>query len=218
MAEQSKPYRPLGISTLPSHTGYSRPFFHVQNPVKVFSSAMEVMTDLRFIAAGTVSADLDIETATQKMISRGVRSLLVVDIHEDVIGIITSRDLLGDRPAAAMRKRNVGISQLQVRDIMTGGEHIEVLHLNDVLHARVGDIVATLKNSGRQHALVMEEESFSGKKLICGIFSASQIARQLGTHTQKHVLSDTFADIDRAIQLNAAADPSPPDQTTTNFP
>ena len=218
MAEQSRPYRPLDISTLPSHTGYSRPFFHVQNPVKVFSSAVEVMTYLRFIAAGTVSADLDIETATQKMISRGVRSLLVVDMHEDVIGIVTSRDLLGDRPAAAMQKRGVGISQVQVRDIMTGADHIEVLHLNDVLHARVGDIVATLKNSGRQHALVMEEESFSGKKLICGIFSASQIARQLGTPTQKHVLSETFADIDRAIQLNAAAEAPSFDQASTNSP
>ena len=211
MVEQRKPYAALGISTLPPHTGYSRPFFHVQNPVKVFSSALEVMTDLRFVAAGTVSADLDIETASQKMIARGVRSLLVIDIHEDVIGIVTSRDLLGDRPARAMEVRAVGISQLRVRDIMTGAEHIEVLRLNDVLHARVGDIVATLRNSGRQHALVLEEESFSGKQLICGIFSASQIARQLGTLTEKHVLSDTFADIDRAIQLSAGAAAASPD-------
>lgn len=203
MTEQSKPFQPLSISTLPSNTGYSRPFFHIQNPVKVVSSAVEVMTDLRFIAAGTVSANLDIETAMQKMMARGVRSLLVIDIHEDVIGIITSRDLLGDRPAAAMQARGIGMSQLQVRDIMTGGEHIEVLHLNDVLHARVGDIVATLKNSGRQHALVMEEESFSGKTLICGIFSASQIAHQLGARNEKHVLSDTFADIERAISAQS---------------
>ncbi len=199
MAEPSQPFQALSISTLPPNTGYARPFFHVQNPVKVASSAMEVMTDLRFIAAGTVSADLDIESARQKMIVRGVRSLLVVDIHDDVIGIVTSRDLLGDRPAAAMRSRAVGINQLLVRDIMTGGEHIEVLPLDAVLHARVGDIVATLKNSGRQHALVIEEEPFSGKNLICGMFSASQIARQLGAGIENHVVSDTFAEIDRVI-------------------
>ena len=203
MAEQGRPFRPLSITTLPSNTGYSRPFFHIQNPAKVTSSALEVMTDLRFIAAGTVSAEMDVESATQKMISRGVRSLLVIDINEDVIGIITARDVEGERPAAAMQSRGIRSNQIQVRDIMTPAEHIEVLRLNDVLHAHVGDIVATLRHSGRQHALVMEEESFSGKKLICGIFSASQIARQLGAGVEKHVLTDTFADIDRAISAQS---------------
>lgn len=203
MAEQGRQFHPLAITTLPCQTGYSRPFFHIQNPAKASSSALEVMTDLRFIAAGTVSADLGLETATQKMIARGVRSLLVIDINEDVIGIITSHDVEGARPAAAMQDRGIGRGQVLVRDIMTGAEDIEVLRLNDVLHARVGDIVATLKHSGRQHALVMEEESFSGKQLICGIFSASQIARQLGAGNEKHVLADTFADIDRAVSAQS---------------
>lgn len=203
--KQTEPYQPLSITTLPPNTGYSRPFFHFQNPVKSTSSAMEVMTDLRFVAAATVQADLDIEAASQRMIARGVRSLLVIDEYEDVVGIVTSRDLLGDRPGAAMRARGVGFGQVLVRDIMTGAAHIEVLRLESVLHARVGDIVATLKDSGRQHALVMEEDSSSGKQLICGIFSASQIARQLGATVENRVLSDTFADIDRVMSAEAAA-------------
>lgn len=187
--EPNAPYQPLAISTLPASTGYARPFFHVQNPVTVSSSAVEVMTDLRFIPAATVSAELDIESANQKMIARGVRALLVVNVLQDVIGIVTSSDFIRE-PAAAV---NV------VRDIMTGAEQIEVLFLTDVLLARVGDIVETLKDSGRQHALVLEEQPSSGERLVCGIFSATQIARQLGIPTAKHVLSDTFADIDRAM-------------------
>lgn len=189
MVERGAPYQPLGISTLPAGTGYARPFFHVQNPVTVSSSALEVMTDLRFIPAATVSAELDIESTSQKMIARGVRALLVVNVLQDVIGIVTSRDLLADRPA----------STAVVRDIMTGAEHIEVLFLSDVQRARVGDIVETLKDSGRQHALVVEEQSSSGERLVCGIFSATQIARQLGIPSGRHVLSDTFADIDRTM-------------------
>lgn len=187
--ETRAPYQPLAISTLPAATGYTRPFFHIQNPVTVRSSAVEVMTDLRFIPAATVSAELDIESANQKMIARGVRALLVVNVLQDVIGIVTSSDLMEERPA------NVNL----VRDIMTGAEHIEVMFLSDVVLARVGDVVATLKHSGRQHALVLEEQSGSGQRLVCGIFSATQIARQLGIPTAKHVLSETFADIDRAI-------------------
>lgn len=199
MAEQISSYRPLPISMLMPATGYARPFFHVQNPVKAFSSALEVMTDLRFILAGTVSATLHVDAANQKMIARGVRALLVTNEHDDVIGIITSRDLSDERPAAAMQLYETDFQALKVQDVMTAAKHIEVLSLVDVLHARVGDIIETLRHSGRQHALVVEEESWSGKKLIRGIFSASQIARQLGAHAQPHALADTFADIERAI-------------------
>lgn len=199
MVDQTKPFQPLSIARLSPHTGYARPFFYVQNPVKASSSALEVMTDLRFIPAGTVSADLDLDAATQKMIARGVRSLLVTDAHDDVIGIITARDVLGERPGRVMQARAIQFEDVKVRDIMTADEHIEVLHLDDVLHARVGDVVQTLKHSGRQHALVVEEESFSGKKTIRGIFSASQIARQLGVGSQTHALADTFAGIESAM-------------------
>lgn len=199
MVDQTTPFHPLRISRLSSHTGYARPHFYIQNPVKATSSALEVMTDLRFIPAATVSADLDLDTATHKMIARGVRSLLVTDTHEDVIGIITSRDLLGDRPQAVMQSQGIAFSAVRVRDVMTVDEHIEVLHLDDVLHAHVGDIVKTLKHSGRQHALVVEEDCATGKNTIRGIFSASQIARQLGVQSQTHALSDTFAGIDVAM-------------------
>lgn len=203
MVDQANPFQPLRIARLSPHTGYARPHFTIQNPVKATSSALEVMTDLRFISAATVSSDLDLDTATQKMIARGVRSLLVTDANENVIGIITSRDLLGDRPQLAMDARNIPFAEVRVRDVMTNDGHIEVLHLDDVLHARVGDVVETLKHSGRQHALVVEEDSSSGKNSIRGIFSASQIARQLGVHSQTHALSDTFAGIERAMSAQA---------------
>lgn len=203
MGESNNGFKPLLLSTLKPSTGYERPYFHSPNLVKVSASALEVMTDLRFVPAATVQAGVDIETATQKMIARGVRSLLVVDDGEDVIGIITSRDLIGDRPVEVMSGRNVSFAEVKVRDVMTTGECIEVMPLEDVLHARVGDIVATLKHSGRQHALAVEEDSFSGKPMIRGIFSASQIARQLGIALQKHELSQTFAEIDRAISAQA---------------
>ncbi|WP_420475867.1 CBS domain-containing protein [Noviherbaspirillum sp. ST9] len=199
MVDQSKPFQRLRISRLTPHTGYARPHFYIQNPVKASSSALEVMTDLRFIPAATVSSDLDLDTATQKMIARGVRSLLVTNALEDVIGIITSRDLLGERPQAAMHARGIPFGEVRVSDVMTSDEHIEVLHLDDVLHAHVGDVVETLKHSGRQHALVVEEDSSTGKTTIRGIFSASQIARQLGVHAQPHALSDTFEGIERAM-------------------
>ena len=193
-------YKPLKLFTLKPQTGYLRPFFSTPKMVKVSDCALEVMTDLQFVPAAVVLAEMDVESATQKMISRGVRTLLVTDASENVIGVITSRDLIGDRPHQLMQRRAIAFCDVRVLDIMTPAKDIEVMPLDDVLHARVGDIVMTLKHSGRQHALVVEDVAFSDKQMIRGIFSASQIARQLGIALQQHGLYQTFAEIDRAIQ------------------
>jgi len=158
----------LPLSTLKPHSGYARPYHFAPNPVGVNASALEVMTDLRFVAAATIRDDTDVDTATQKMVSRGVRSLLVVDGQDDVIGILTSRDLIGDRPTEIMNSRNVAFEEIRVGDVMTGRDHVEVIPLDDVLHAHVGNVVATLKHSGRQHALVVEEDQLFRKPMIRG--------------------------------------------------
>lgn len=197
-------FQSLKFSMLAPGTGFSRPYFYTPNPVRINASAMEVMTDLRFVPAATCQTDMSVAAARQKMIARGVRLLLVVDDNGDVLGLITARDLDGSRVQQAMGDSNLGTNELKVADVMTSG--IEVLPLEAVLHAHVGDIVATLKHSGRQHALVADEDPITQKPMVRGVFSASQIARQLGIVTGQNDLSETFAQIDQAINAGLAGD------------
>ena len=86
---------------------------------------------------------------------------------------------------------------------MTPAELLEAMELKDVLQVRVGDIVETLKRSGRQHALVIESgssDATSATRTVRGIFSLTQIARQLGLPPQiGHNVARTFAQIEAAI-------------------
>lgn len=202
MRQPDMAYRPLSLTTLAPRTGYASPFFAAPNPVKVSAYALEVMTDLRFVPVASIRPGATLEVATQRMIARGVRLLLVVDDDDKLVGLITARDTEGERPAAVAAREGIAVGQIGISQVMTPAAEIEVLQLEEVLHARVGDIVATLKHSWRQHALVQEEDPYSGMPLIRGIFSASQIARQLGIAPQLGELSHTFADIDRAIALH----------------
>jgi hypothetical protein len=86
-----------------------------------------------------------------------------------------------------------------VSDLMIRTEDIDVLDIKDVLHAEVGHIVASLKTWGRQHAVVAEQDAVSGVTRIRGIFSATQIGRQLGVAVQSFDVAVTFADIARAL-------------------
>ena len=62
---------------------------------------------------------------------------------------------------------------------------IEVLPLEVVLHACVGEIVETLKHAGCQHPLVVDQEPFTDKPIARGVFSAFQIGRQLASFLSK---------------------------------
>ena len=64
-----------------------------------------------------------------------------------------------------------------------------------------GDIIETLHFLGRQHTLV-EEISDIGTSVIRGIFSSSQISRQLGVAIEPTLRANSFADVERVVLSN----------------
>jgi len=198
----ARSYHPLPQSRLRSSAGYRLPDRSAGVPVGAESAAIEVMTDLRKVTPVTIGSFASIGQANQTMIAYGVRALFVADDHHRVLGLITSRDVLGERPMQLTQQRGIRHDEILVRDIMTPAERLEVIDLAVVLHARVGDIVATLKQSGRQHGLVVDESvdrAADGGQMVCGIFSLTQIARQLGIALETVEIGRTFAEIESAI-------------------
>lgn len=168
-------------------------------PVTLSSPAIEVMTDLRLVMAATVGEETSLGLANHQMIARGVRSLLVVDASSVVVGLLTARDLQGERALQVVRDQGLRHEELCVRHIMTPATRLEAFDLAAVLRAQVGNVMAALRAAGRQHALVMEQDAASGRRAVRGIFSISQIARQLGIPVHQTEIAQTFADIEAAI-------------------
>ena len=113
--------------------------------------------------------------------------------------MITAADLLGERPVRVSHARGVGRNELQVADVMTPIDAVAAMKLEDVRAAKVGHIVASLTQAGRQHGLVAEVRG-PAEVSIRGIFSASQIARQLGVPLHIPELARTFAEVEQALR------------------
>jgi CBS domain-containing protein len=170
--------------------------------VQADSPATDVMTDLTRVAAVAIRSLASLEEAHRTMIASGVRALFVVDDQPTILGIITSTDLMGERPVQVAHQRGVRYDEVMVRQVMTPADRIEAMELDDVLRARVGDIVASLRHSGRQHALVIGSApgASGAARTVRGIFSLTQIARQLGLPPNPaHDVARTFAEIEAAI-------------------
>ena len=166
--------------------------------VRVDSPALDVMTDLRHVPAATISTETSFREAHQIMRLRGVRLLLVVDAQRQVVGVLTAADLLGERPIRVAQQRGGRIDDLSVANLMTPLAAMEAVSLSDVARSEVGHVLATLSRAGRHHALVLERGA-DGEDLIRGIFSAAQIARQLGVPMEGAEIARNFAEIEAAI-------------------
>lgn len=186
-------YSPLPLTLLARGARVDEPM--APGRVTLDDPAFAVMTDLREVSAATTRPEESIDAAHAQMIRRAVRLLFVLDDTGNVAGVITATDLLGEKPVRFMQDRGVSHAEILVEDIMTPAAMLEALPIQDVAQMRVGHIVATLKAVGRKHLMVAHE----GGRRIRGLFSASQIARQLGMELQTFEVARSFADIEAAL-------------------
>ena len=190
-------YEPLPLRELGANAGFRRPTQPQASRVSAESPALQVMTDLARATLATIRPQAPLAGANQFMITRGVRLLLVIDELETVLGVITATDLLGERPMLVATERGLRRDELTVADVMTPAERVQVIALADVEGARVGHVLETLRRAGRQHALVID---FAERAMVRGIFSLSQIARQLGvTLPAGGEVARSFSEIEAAL-------------------
>ncbi len=185
---------------LKSGAGFSRPTQVLPQNVTLNDPAISVMTDLRSVSVVNVRAKTSLDKANAKMIRYGVRTLLVLDEDDKVTGLLTATDVLGEKPVRFLQEVGGTHADILVRDVMTVQRDLKVLKLDDVLAARVGDVLATLKAAGRQHAMVVEG-SADGSQTVRGLFSATQIARQLGVQLKTAEVAKVFTEIEAAVSV-----------------
>lgn len=144
------------------------------------SPALAVMTDLKRTPAVTVAPDALIDDALEKMKREGVRMLLVVGPDEAIVGLVTAKDIQGERPVVLVRDGGLARSAITVRQIMIPQPAIDVITMSSLRNAQVGHVVATMRALERQHALVVEEHAGSGEQVVRGVISTTTLRKLIG--------------------------------------
>ena len=191
-------YTALTQRPLKAGVGYFKPTQVVPERVTIDDPALRVMTDFRAVTAIVILSGDTVDESHRRMIQRGVRALLVLNQDRVVVGLITSTDILGEKPMQVISQRAMRREELLVRDVMTPHDQLEALDLTEVSSAKVGHVVSTLSKAGRQHALVAEYDA-AGRQIVRGLFSATQIARQLGVAIPTTEVARTFSEIEAQL-------------------
>ena len=191
-------YTQLAMGLLPRRATFHEPAPAPARRVSLDDPALAVMTDLQQVTAVTIDPEASIEHAMRVMVRRNVRLLLVVNVDNEILGLVTATDLLGEKPVQHVHEHGGTRDDIQVRDLMTPHERLEVIAFEAVRTAKVGHVLATLQHSRRQHALVVDADAGEHPR-VRGIFSTSQLSRQLGEPVQTGEVVYTFAEIEAAL-------------------
>lgn len=202
----SEHYSPLRRSSIPEPISYLRPPT-APNRVRLDNPAVDVMTDFMYVQPRTTRTNVPIDAALEHMKTSGVRSLLVIGESDDVIGLVSSYDVEGEKPIKLIEQTRVSRAEITIDQVMTPKRDLQFVDMLSVRSAKVGHVVATLRGQDLRYLLVaqvgLEEETpleglpdtymrgtewepakiptrISDARWIRGLFSAAQVSRQLG--------------------------------------
>lgn len=195
-----KTYTPLNTVGLHAgcdyiHSGETPEIIHLND------HAMHAMTDLRRVKAVTVPLNATIDEALVEMHACGVHMLLVVDLDGKIAGIISSQDILGEKPLTIIQEKHTHRKDIRVNMVMTRSEEIVTVPLHEVFLAKVGNVIQTMKNAKQFYALVVETDPQSQEQKVRGIFSLTTICRQLNMDiTAEDLLVTNLADLQNRLK------------------
>lgn len=199
-------YSPLRRSPVAEPISYLRPPV-APNRVHMDNPAVDVMTDFTFMEPRTTAVDTPIDEALEYMKTSGVRSLLVTFKSDEVIGLVSSFDIEGEKPIKLIEQSRIPRGEITIGQVMTPKRELPFVDMLSVRGARVGHVVATLRalelrylivaQLGEQEEIPMEglpdtymrgtewepvriPSRKPGDHWIRGLFSAAQVSRQLG--------------------------------------
>lgn len=195
--KMSDKYKSLSLNPLKKSAALFQPTHMLEGEVKLSDPAHYVFTDFKRITPLTIEASATIETANEKMILCGVRLLFVCDDLGTIEGLITADDILGEKPVQYIKEHGGCRQDILVLDVMTHQKHLESIQMSDVLDATVGDIVETIRDTGKHHILV--NETINGQEVLRGIYSRTQVSRQIGERIKFNNRANSFAELELAL-------------------
>ncbi|SIS54728.1 CBS domain-containing protein [Neptunomonas antarctica] len=170
----------------------------LQNPISLNSPAIDVMTDFLKVAPVSISQETQVDEALEWMKSQHVRLLFATGADSLFSGVVTARDIMGSSVMSYMQTHGLPREYVLVKHVMIAKEQLLALTYEQLKHAQIGDMMLTLKDSGEQHIVVIDE-SLAQVKRIRGIISASDLSRKLKVGFEIMYEAKSFAEIERVV-------------------
>lgn len=187
-----------GFHPLPLNLVAAPPLRHEGHTIaRLGDPALSLLTDLTH--APCVMADHldDLDSTLHTMVRAHVHMAFVTGVDEQVVGMITTDDLQGERPMQRAQADHVRFDELTLEQLMTPVSQWRVLSSAQLAHARVGDVVSTLREHGLRYLLVVDPGT--PRPVLRGVYSARRLETALGLDLRSDLHARSFAELEAAL-------------------
>jgi len=184
---------------LPGATCFAQAKQPAAQPVTLDPPALLVITDLALVRAASVRPDKTLLMAREHLIHQGVQLLFVVSDMPCVDGLITTTDLDGERPMQGTARGGVRYDDPLVAHVVPPLATLDAVGMDDLRRATVAKAIATIRQLGRRHMLVVDHGQDSQTPVLRGVTSQAQIERQPGQTINVIEQAHSFAEISASL-------------------
>lgn len=172
-----KHYQSLPLLLLNEDNHYSHPpvlpeLVYLEDP------ALDVLINFETQQPAITHPKTHINIAKFDMKVHGSHIMLVVE-DDVVVGAISSEDILGEKPMQIVQERRIKYDEILVRAIMTPREKLATIRYQDLSHAKVGHVLATLNEAAQHYLIVVDSEDSSSHQTVHGIIYLYDILKRL---------------------------------------
>ena len=163
--------------------------------VHLDSPAIDILTDFKSRAPRLAKHDTLIKDAIEMMKDGNVKSLLIIDNNENIVGQVAIRDLEGVKKAQAAQEHDIKPTEVTVGMLMTPFNKLPTLHYKYISGNRVGHIARLFHDLGVFYIIVVDDSPEG--EIVRGIFSISRLSRMLGYPVTGDLTSHSIAEMNK---------------------
>ncbi|MEP6135493.1 CBS domain-containing protein, partial [Marinobacter sp.] len=128
---------------------------------------------------------------------------VVINRNDEVVGIVTLKDLIGSWPMSLANQRGSTIADIVARDIMRPVWRLPTIELGKLQDLKIDELIAIFKGLHSDYLLVMDTVAVGAEEqVICGLLSSDDLSRRLGIRVNPDPGPGSFSDIVHAVRKN----------------
>ena len=167
------------------------------------AAASELLKDFTRQAPVIARSSREIQEVKKTLDVSGETFCVVINRNDEVVGIVTLKDLIGSWPMSLANQRGSTIADIVARDIMRPVWSLPTIELGKLQDLKIDELIAIFKGLHSDYLLVMDTVAVGAEEqVICGLLSADDLSRRLGIRVNPDPGPGSFSDIVHAVRKN----------------
>jgi len=167
------------------------------------AAASELLKDFTRQAPVIVRSSREIQEVKKTLDVSGETFCVVINRNDEVVGILTLKDLIGSWPMSLANQRGSTIADIVARDIMRPVWRLPTIELGKLQDLKIDELITIFKGLHWDYLLVMDTVAVGAEEqVICGLLSADELSRRLGIRVTPDPGPGSFSDIVHAVRKN----------------